>query len=152
MGYAEPLYLSPELDLVRNGLVSSISGIITNVGSDTSAVTVEGIPKLAMLNAMLEEDDQFWSKVKEFRRVMLLKTVVDWPAAVRDSGVSWVVLTEVLQLLRSLLPWGPTPGNVLEKCLQLLKDSLQVEDVESLSNFSRVWKRRGSVYHCNSPH
>ena len=126
MGYAEPLFLSPELDLTRNSLVSSISGIIANPGSDNAAVTGEGLQKLSMLNTMLEDDDVFWSKVKEFRRVMLLKTVVNWPNVVKDSGFSWIVLSEVLRLFRFLLPWSPMPGDVLEKGLELLKDSLQV--------------------------
>jgi len=83
-----------------------------------------------MLNVMLEDDDVFWSKVKEFRRVMLLKTVLDWPNAVKESQLLWIVSTEVLQLFRFLLPWGPTPGDLLEKGIGLLKDSLQVKIVQ----------------------
>lgn len=130
MGYAEPLFLSAELDLTRNSLVSSISGIIANSSNDNTAVTGEGLQKLSMLNVMLEDDDVFWSKVKEFRRVMLLKTVLNWPNAVKESQLSWIVSTEVLQLFRSLLPWGPMPGDLLEKGISVLKDSLQVKIVQ----------------------
>lgn len=131
MGYAEPLFLSAELDLTRNSLVSSISGIIANSSNDNMAViTGEGLQKLAMLNVMLEDDDVFWSKVKEFRRVMLLKAVLNWPNAVKESQLSWIVSTEVLQLFRSLLPWGPMPGDLLEKGIGVLKDSLQVKIIQ----------------------
>lgn len=126
MGYAEPLYLSAELDLIRNGLVSSISGVIAGSSNDTSAVTGEGLQKLAMLNQMLGDDDEFWSKVKEFRRVMLLRTVLTWPSAVKESQLSWIVSTEVLQLFRFLLPSASMPGDLMEKGIALLKESLQV--------------------------
>jgi hypothetical protein len=116
---------------VLNGLVSSISGIIvTNDSNSNSAVGEEGLVKLTMLNTVCEVDDVFWSKVKEFRIVMLLKTVLNWPSAVEGSQVSRVVSTEILRLLRSLFPWiKHINGDFWEKAVHVLKDALQVTTV-----------------------
>jgi|SRR5277367_332651 hypothetical protein len=127
VGYAEPLFLSAELDLTRNTLVSSISGIIASFSIDIA--TGEGLQKLALLNTILGDDDEFWSKVKEIRRFMLLKTVLNWPSLAKRSQLSWVVSTEVLQLLRFLLPWGPMPGDIRETGFGLLGNSLQVKSL-----------------------
>jgi hypothetical protein len=124
-GYAELLVGSEELDLLLNGLVSSISGIIASPGS--TAVVQGGIKKLAILNAMCDVDDTFWSRVKEFRIIMLLKTVLDWPSAVEGSSHSWVVSTEVLRLLRSVIPWVKhVESDFWGKGLDLLKEALEV--------------------------
>lgn len=122
LGYAELLVGSKELDLLLNGLVSSTSGIIASPGS--TAVAEEGLLKLTMLNAMCEVDDTFWSRVKEFRIIMLLKTVLNWPT---DLANSWVVITEILRLVRSLLPWiKHVDGDFWERGLNLLKEALEV--------------------------
>jgi len=127
VGYAEPLFLSAELDFTRNSLVSSISGIIASFSLDNA--TGEGLQKLAMLNAILGDEDEFWSKVTDFRRHMLLRTVSNWPSLVIRTQLSWVVSTEVLQLFRFLLPWSRMPGDILETGFSLLKNSLQVRSL-----------------------
>lgn len=124
-GYAELLVGSKELDLLLNGFVSSISGIIASPESTT--VSEEGLQKLTTLNTMCEVDDTFWSRVKEFRIVMLLKTVLDWHIVSSGSRNSWVVKTEILRLLRSLLPWiKHIDGDFWGKGLNLLNEALKV--------------------------
>lgn len=125
VGYAEQLFLSAELDLTRNTLVSSISGIVASFSNRIA--TGEGLQKLAMLNTILGDDDEFWSKVREFRRFMLLRTVLNWPGLVSHSQISWVVSTEVLQIFRFLLPWSPISRDILELGFFRLRNSLQVK-------------------------
>jgi hypothetical protein len=127
-GNAELLTGSNELDLILNGLVSSISGIIaTNGTSSSPAILDEGLQKLTALNTLSEVDESFWSRVKEFRIVMLVKTILDWPSAVLRSSNSWIVTTEILRLLRSLLVWSKhIDGDFWEKLTVLLKDALLV--------------------------
>lgn len=127
-GNAELLTGSNELDLILNGLVSSISGIIaTNGTSSSPAILDEGLQKLTALNTLSEVDESFWSRVKEFRIVMLVKTILDWPSAVLRSSNSWIVTTEILRLLRSLLVWiKHIDGDFWEKMTVLLKDALFV--------------------------
>jgi hypothetical protein len=128
VGNAELLAGSNELDLVLNGLVSSISGIIYTTGSSSShAVVTDDLRKLTALNTMSEVDETFWSRVKEFRIVMLVKTVLDWPNAVADSSASWITSTEMLRLMRSLLVWiKHIDGDFWEKMIILLQDALEV--------------------------
>ena len=60
---------------------------------------------------------------------MLLKTVLNWPSAVVGSPVSWLVSTEILRLMKSLLPWiKHVDGDFWEKAMQILKASLEVID------------------------
>ena len=127
-GYAELLVGSKELDLILNGLVSSISGIIVSPGSNsTSAVIGEGLQKLTTLNTLSEVDNTFWSRVKEFRVVMLLKTVLNWPTVTEGSHSSWVVSTEILRLLKSLLPWiKHIDGEFWEMSLNLVNKAFKV--------------------------
>jgi len=123
-GYAELLAGSKELDLLLNGFVSSISGIIAS--PESTIVSEEGLQKLTMLNTMCEVDDTFWSRVKEFRIVMLLRTVLDWPTITGGSPNSWVVRTEILRLLRSLLPWiNHIDGDFWGKGLNVLNEALE---------------------------
>jgi hypothetical protein len=122
LGYAELLVGSKELDLLLNGIVSSISGINTS-----TAVVEEGLQKLTTLNTLCEVDDMCWSRVKEFRIVMLLKTVLNWWSVVKDSHESWVISTEVLQLMKSLFPWiKHIDGDFWARGMTLLKEALDV--------------------------
>ena len=127
-GYAELLVGSKELDLILNGLVSSISGIIVSPTSGSAfTVTGDGLPKLTTLNTLCEVDDTFWSRVKEFRIVMLLKTLLNWPSVMDRFPGSWVVSTEILRLLRSLLPWiKHIDGDFWGKTLNLLNEAFEV--------------------------
>src|SRR5579859_3136519 len=84
--YAEKLAGQKELDLILNSLVSSISGIIAN-GSDT--IQTDGLKLLATLNTICQADESFWSRIKEFRIIMLVKTVLNWPGDVIDPTYSW---------------------------------------------------------------
>ena len=124
-GYADFLVGSKELDLILDGLVSSISGIIVNTPSTT--VGEAGLMKLTTLNTLCEVDDTFWSRVKESRIVMLLKTVLNWPSATDGSSISWVLSTELLRFLRSLLPWiQHIDGDFWKRGLKLLTEALEV--------------------------
>ena len=128
VGNAELLAGSNELDLILNGLVSSISGIIyTNGSSSSHTVVTDGLRKLTALNTMSEVDETFWSRVKEFRIVMVVKTVLDWPNGVAGSSASWIISTEILRLMRSLLVWiKHLDGDFWEKMINLLQDALEV--------------------------
>lgn len=122
--YAEKLAGQKELDLVLNGLVSSISGIIAN-GSDT--IQTDGLTKLATLNTICQADESFWSRIKEFRIIMLVKTVLNWPGDVIDPMYTWILSTELLQLMRSLLPFVQhVEGDFWGNMMHILKDSLEV--------------------------
>jgi hypothetical protein len=128
VGNAELLAGSNELDLILNGLVSSISGIIyTNGSSSSHAVVTDGLRKLTALNTMSEVDETFWSRVKEFRIVMVVKTVLDWPNGVAGSSASWIISTEILRLMRSLLVRiKHIDGDFWEKMIIVLQDALEV--------------------------
>lgn len=128
LGYAELLAGSKELDLILNSLVSSISGIVPTTGSNfASTIRDEGLKKLTLLNLLEGVDNTFWSRVKEFRIVMLLKTVLNWPAAVKGLEGSWVVSSEVLRLMRSLLSSiKHIDGDFWEKGLTAMKEALEV--------------------------
>ena len=124
-GYSELLNGSKDLELILNGLVSSISGITASGG--VQALIQDGLPKLASLNILCEVDDSFWNRVKEFRVVMLLRTTLNWVNALLESSVHWLVSAEVLRLVRSLLPWiKHSEGDFWEKIYSLLYDSLEV--------------------------
>jgi hypothetical protein len=131
LGYAELLVGSKELDLILNSLVSSVSGIIPTIGSNsTSAIVGEGLQKLTLLNTLEGVDDTFWSRVKEFRIMMLFKTVLQWSVTVKDLEVSWVVSTEALRLMRSLLPWiKHINGDFWENGITVLKEALEVTSI-----------------------
>jgi hypothetical protein len=116
---------SKELDLILNGLVSSVTGINASAGAE--ALIQDGLPKLASLNVLSEVDDSFWNRVKEFRVIMLLRTTLNWVDALRDSSAHRLVSTEVLRLVKSLLPWiKHTEGDFWGKIYTLLFDSLVV--------------------------
>jgi hypothetical protein len=119
---------SKELDLILNGLVSSISGIIVSPGSNSaSGVIGEGLRKLTTLNILCEVDDTFWSRVKEFRIVMLLKTVLNWPTVTEGCHSSWVVSTEILRLFKSLLLWiKHIDGDFWENILNMVNEAFKV--------------------------
>lgn len=102
--YAEQLVGQKELDLLFNMLISSISGIIAN-GSNSERIQGAGLQGLATLNTMIQADESFWSRIQEFRVVMLVKTVLNWPGDVTDPFYSWILSTEILRLMRSLFPW-----------------------------------------------
>lgn len=105
--------------------MSSISGL--NAGAGLKVLTQNGLPKLAALNILCEIDDSFWARVKEFRIVMLLRTTLNWVDAVHEASEKWVVSTEVLRLVKSLLPWiKHAEGDFWEKTSVLLNDSLEV--------------------------
>jgi hypothetical protein len=124
-GYSELLNGSKELDLILNGLVSSVSGINASAGAE--ALIQDGLPKLASLNVLCEVDDSFWNRVKEFRVIMLLRTTLNWVDALQESSALWLVSTEVLRLVRSLLPWiKHAEGDFWQKIYFLLFDSLEV--------------------------
>jgi hypothetical protein len=60
---------------------------------------------------------------------MLVKTVVSWPRAVIGTPISWIVTTEVLRLMRTLLPWiKHVDGDFWEKGIEIVKESLEVID------------------------
>ena len=132
-GYSELLNGSKELDLILNGLVSSISGVSASAG--VAALTEDGLPKLTTLNVLCEIDESFWARIKEFRQIVLLRTTLYWVDVVRDSPFHWVVSTEVLRLVKSLLPWTKhAEADFWEKTYKLLNDSLEVE-----SSFFAPW-------------
>jgi hypothetical protein len=145
-GYSELLNGSKELDLILNGLVSSVSGINPSAGAE--ALIQDGLPKLASLNVLSEVDDSFWNRVKEFRVIMLLRTTLNWVDALRDSSAHWLVSTEVLRLVRSLLPWiKHAEGDFWQKIYTLLFDSLVVESFLFLPLIVRlVCKNHQSFY------
>jgi hypothetical protein len=61
---------------------------------------------------------------------MLLKTVLNWPTATEDSPSAWVVSTEILRLLKSLLPWiKHIDGDFWEKSLNLVNKAFKVVPV-----------------------
>lgn len=134
LGYAELLVASNDLDLILNGLVSSISGIIPGSASGSASIIEnEGLQKLTTLNILCEADETFWSRIKELRIVMILRAVFNWPTIVKDSPTSWIISTEILRLQRSLLPWiKHLDGDFWEKGMSLLKSSLEVFNSVSL--------------------
>lgn len=95
--------------------------------NSTSAVIGEGLQKLTTLNTLCEVDNSFWSRVREFRIVMLLKTVLNWPTVTEGSPGAWVVSTEILRLLKSLLLWiKHIDGGFWEKSLNLVNKAFKV--------------------------
>jgi hypothetical protein len=127
VGYSELAMGSRELDLILNSLLSSISGINKTTGETSASAVEEGLWMLTLLNTMSEVDETFWSRVKEFRIVMLVKTVLSWPNVVEHTSTSWVVSTEILRLLRPLVRWiKDIDGDFWEKAVDLLKHSLKV--------------------------
>jgi hypothetical protein len=131
--YAEPLNGQKELDLILNGLVSSISGIIAD-GTNSEIIQRDGLQKLATLNTMCQSDESFWSRVKEFRIVMLVKTVLNWPGDVTDPAYSWILSTEILRLMRSLLPFiQHIEGEFWGNTMKILENSLEVVILSKLS-------------------
>ena len=124
LGFAELLVHSNELDLILNSLISALSGTSK---PPESLMIGEGLRLLAMLNTMTEVDEEFWGRVKEFRIVLLLKTVLPWPPAVESSTIAWVLSTEILRLIRSLLPWIKDIDSGFWKWeIELLKHALKV--------------------------
>ena len=125
-GYSELLSHSKELILLLNGLVSSISGIIAGTAT-TSTILGEGLQKLSALNTMSEEVDSFWASLKQFRVLMLIRTILQWRDVVTDTQASWIVSTELLRLIRSLVPSiKHLNGDFWEKAFDLLRSSLDV--------------------------
>jgi hypothetical protein len=86
-----------------------------------------GLEQLTTLNTMCQSDLMFWARVQESRIVMLVNTLLPWPTKVSGSASLWIVGTEILRLMKSVLPfiqhlngdfWGPLMLN--------LRDFLQV--------------------------
>lgn len=127
--YADLLVAQSEHDYILNRLVSSISGIMT---TSTDAKIIDkiegtGLEQLTTLNTMCQSDLMFWARVQESRIVMLVNSVLPWPTQVSGSASLWIVGTEILRLMKSVLPfiqhlnadfWNPLMLN--------LRESLQV--------------------------
>jgi hypothetical protein len=133
-GYAELLIGSKELYLQINSLISSISGI-TVMNDPVAAIESTGLKKLSTLNAICEVDPWFWVTVREFRILMLVRTVLDWRRPLTDTPSSWIVSTEILRLMRSLLAHiNHLEGDFWEKTLNAMVDAVEVirmlDDVE----------------------
>ena len=88
-----------------------------------------GLEKLATLNTICQTHELFWSRVQESRIVMLVKTVLPWPLKVTDSASSWIVRTEVLRLMRSVMPFiQHITGDFWDPLMLTLSESLRVSD------------------------
>jgi hypothetical protein len=151
-GYSELLHHSKELHLLLNGLVSSISGIIAGT-SPISRLLEEGLVKLAALNTMSEEDGSFCTSMKEFRILMLVKTVLQWKEVVVAHPESWILSVELLRLMKSLLPTiKRMNGDFWESTIGLLKSSLEVYNALNFLIPSYASGNQLSICLCNTSH
>jgi len=126
VGYGELLSLSKDLTFLLNGLVSSVSGIIAGT-TPLSTIQGDGLQALSALNTMSEGNEGFWSSMKAFRILMLIRTILRWTEAVVDSPSAWIVSTELFRLMKSLLPAiKELNGDFWETVIELLKSSLEV--------------------------
>ena len=126
-GYAELLSQSKELSLLLNGLVSYISGIIAGTSS-INTILGEGVQKLSALNLLSEGSEVFWPSVKEFRIIILVRSALNWADAIADSPSAWIIYTEQLRLMRSLLPCIKLlNGDFWGKTFSILNTSLTVK-------------------------
>jgi hypothetical protein len=82
-----------------------------------------------MLNTICQIDEGFWYRLKEVRRVMLVRNIVSWPRAVIGTQISWIVTTEVLRLMRTLLPSTRHIGDAFwGGVIEIAQKSLEVID------------------------
>ena len=106
------------MNLLLNSLVSSITGIRT--------ATDEGLQKLATLTFVCESHYGAFSELKEFKNIMLMKTVLGWFKGVNESENSWVLTTEILRLFRLMFPSiSHVDGEFWQQIIVILKAALE---------------------------